>query len=126
MKLGDAVAAQESFSARASESVRFLSITGIGIVWLLSGQAVKGLTRGLLWTALALVIVLSFDFAQYLVGSVIWDRFVQAREREGVTREDRVTASDTIHRPIYVLYWAKIGALAVAYGLLACCIVVRM
>lgn len=126
MKLADAIKAQEEYSARASENVRFLALAGIGFVWLFSNQKVEGLAKDLLFAALALVIVLCVDFLQYLVGAQIWERFVSDQERAGHQREDTVAAPRTIHRPIYALYWCKVAVLAIGYILLAYAIVVRI
>jgi hypothetical protein len=125
MKLKDATDALDDFTKRTSENVRFLGLAGLGFLWVLSGQKFP-LPRDVLIAVLLLVVVLVLDFLQYVVGARIWDGFVAEQEAKGKTREDPVQAPREIHRPIYLLYRMKIGALVLAYLALGYAIVKRL
>ena len=124
MTLKEAAAAHGDYSRRASENVRFLALAGIGVVWLLCGGKLDGLhQKDLLIIAIALVVVLLLDFGQYVWGAERWDRFIRRveakRPRERRTPDSKIQIPPRLLTPIYVLYWAKIWAIVVAYVALA-------
>lgn len=131
--LGSANAASDHFSARVSESVRYLSLAGLGVVWILAGGSLQGLARDLLWCALLLVATLALDFAHYVIGHAVWDRFIEraeARFRDAGQPFGPVTEvpqqTDREVRPIEWAYRLKVAAVVVAYGRLGVAIAWRL
>jgi len=131
--LGSANAASDHFSARVSESVRTLSLAGLGVVWILAGGSLQGLARDLLWCALLLVVALAADFAHYVIGHAVWDRFIEraeARFREaGQGFGPGTEVSQQTEREIRPIEWAyrlKLAAVVVAYGRLGLAIAWRL
>ena len=124
--LGSANAASDHYSARVSESVRTLSLAGLGVVWILAGGTLRGLTKDLLWCALLLVVTLAVDFAHYVIGHAVWNRFIERAESRfrdagqpfGPATEVR-QQTDREVRPIEWAYRLKLAAVVVAYARLA-------
>jgi len=116
-----------------SESVRYLSLAGLGVVWILAGGSLHGLSRDLLWCALLLVVTLAVDFAHYVVGHAIWDRFIERAESrfrdagQGFGPATEVPQqTDREVRPIAWAYRLKVAAVVLAYGRLGVAIAWRL
>lgn len=126
LTLAGVIEAYEANSGRASENVRVLCFAGLGLVWVLSGQQLAGLTRDLLAACLFLTATLLFDFLQYSVAAVRFERFVESQSEKGVKREEEVNLPLDFHKWPTRLYWTKLGSLTFAYVILIGAVVVRL
>jgi hypothetical protein len=123
LKLRDVRDAIDTFSGKTSDIVRQLGFAGIAIVWVFrieGSSAGEGLLpKGLVWPVVFIVLTLGLDLAQYVAGTIIWSWFNRTKEKEGVSQEEEFTAPRSINRPTYVLFWAKVVTVSIAYFLLA-------
>jgi hypothetical protein len=122
---------QTEHSKRASENVRFLALAGFGVVWLLAGSQFTGLyKKELLAITGGLVLVLLADFGQYAFAAARWDRLIQrveaTRPQHRRLPDSKIRVPPRLLRPIYVLYWAKIGLLLLSYIGIASVVIFRL
>lgn len=111
----------EYYTGKASEINRNLALAGIAIVWIFkttSGSDFslpKELTIPLLW----LVISLSLDFLQYVLGGLIW--FVYYRYYEKQIDSKKIKRNKDLKAPVilpgilHIIYWAKLVSNILAY-----------
>lgn len=73
----------------------------------------------LLPAGLLIVIALSFDLLQYVVGALIWGSFNRKKEREGCPQDAEFTAPPRLNWPALFFFWGKVVLMAAAYVQLA-------
>jgi hypothetical protein len=118
MKLEDTRAAYETFSGKASDIVRQISLAGIGLIWLFrSGTATDPLLDiRLLRAALFIFLALLFDFLQYLAGTVIWYCYFRHKEKNNTKLSDEVLAPTWLNWPTWTLFYVKSAMMVIAYA----------
>jgi hypothetical protein len=117
MKLENAREAYEALSAKASEIVRQLSISGIALIWLFkSGNpAGPGFDPKLLRAALFIFLAITFDFLQYIAGTMIWFLYFRYMEKRGTTEEEQFQAPEQLTWPTWSLFYLKLAMMLIAY-----------
>jgi hypothetical protein len=118
MKLSDARDAYETQSGKASEIARQLSLAGIAVIWVFKSGTDQAPTidQHLLRAALFIVLALSVDFLQYLVGTTTWFIYFRNREKEGKKLEDEFDAPACLNWPTWIFFYLKSASIVVAYG----------
>jgi len=127
MTLKEAIELKEKRTTQASQNMRALALSGIGIVWVLSNQQVGGLKTDLLFPLISFGTALVLDFLHYAVASFIWGIFVQNLERK-IQRQARrdpksaaafrenVHAKSWFNWPALFFFWSKQGVVLLAYA----------
>ena len=121
MKLSEARESYYSNSARASELTRQLAFAGIALVWIFNSPVQNqsiALPRELMLVSLWLVLALILDFAQYVLGTLIWGFFsrrVEVKKPHRVGEDVEFAASPFMNWPGLICFWAKLAVLAFAY-----------
>jgi hypothetical protein len=121
LKLQDAQSAYEDRSATASQIVRQISLAGIALVWIFrvapnSSSPIQvvldsGLRRGAFFIFLGLFL----DLLQYLVGTIIWFAVFRYQEKRGLEEDDEFYPRAELNWPTWLLFWAKVASVMVAY-----------
>jgi hypothetical protein len=118
MKLSYVRDSYEALSAKASEIARQLSLAGIAVVWVFKSgtdQAPK-IDQHLLRAALFIVVALSLDFLQYLIGTTTWFIYFRKKENEVTQMEDEIRAPAWFNWPTWIFFYLKSLSLVIAYG----------
>ena len=115
----------EYYTGKASEIGRSLALGGIAVVWIFKTTTTDGnltipsiLIAPLIW----LVISLSFDLLQYIIGGLIW--LIYYRYKEYQIKKGQIQANEDLKAPrilpliIHIIYWSKLVSIVVAYCLL--------
>jgi hypothetical protein len=121
MKLKDARAFYEFFSAKASDIIRQLGFAGIAIIWVFknSSSETSGLLpREFLWPGVLIVATLASDLLHYLSATLAWGRYSRNKERADVGEEAEFEAPRWINWPSLFFFGLKTLCVIVAYGLL--------
>jgi hypothetical protein len=132
--------ALKGHSDRLSESVRQLGFAGIAIVWLFRSVQAPTVTLPLSFRGplTVLIVALVLDLLHYIVGHLIYSHQMKGVDPDltsvkdsekgpthvWVTRRSRFliqrrgTAEEPVYRsvPVMILFWAKVGAIVVAYA----------
>jgi len=118
MKTGDAKAAYEALSAKASDIVRQLSLAGIGLVWLfrIGNDKTPALDQALLRAALWITVALLCDFLQYLIGSITWFLYFRRKEKQQIPNTEEFQAPEQLNWPTWFLFCLKAVLTIVAYA----------
>jgi len=118
MQLSDARSAYETFSAKASDIVRQLSLAGIATIWLFRVGPDKApvIDQSLLRGALFIFLALLFDLLQYLAGTVIWFLYFRHKERHGTSETEEFVAPEKLTWPTWILFYLKSTMMFVAYA----------
>jgi hypothetical protein len=118
MQLDDAKSAYEALSGKASDIVRQLSLAGIALIWLFrqGGDQTPIVDQDLLRAALFIFLALTFDFLQYLVGTIIWFLYFRHKEKTGTSEEVQFRAPEQLNWPTWTLFYLKSTMMIVAYG----------
>jgi hypothetical protein len=108
------------YSSKTSEIVRQLGFAGIALAWLfkvdLGGrQAVPATLR--LPVAL-IVLSLSLDLVQYIVGAITWAAFLKHKDQTIDDPKEVFKAPSQINWGTLFFFWAKVVVMVVAYFLL--------
>jgi len=71
---------------RASQLTRMLSCFGIAIIWVFRPEQIAGvvLPVALFLPGFFIVLVLTLDLAQYVIGGMTWAAYARIKERHGV------------------------------------------
>ena len=117
MELKDYKKTSQDYSAKASEIARQVNFAGIGIIWIIkTSKTTIELNNCLILVPLILIsISLLFDFAQYLIGSILWIYFYRTKEKAGVSKTSDVVSKPWRSNILYVLYYIKFALMIVAY-----------
>lgn len=128
MKLADCLRAYEELTAKASEITRKLGFAGIAIIWVFKTE--KGsnyvVPTDLLLPGLLIVISLTLDYLQYVLGSFIWGCFHRYKEKVGTKDREEFDAPRQINWPANFFFLTKIATMILAYVLLAAAIAGRL
>lgn len=118
MTLGDARAAYEALSGKASDIVRQISLAGFGLIWILKAGSGTSLSLDppLLKAAFFIFLSLLFDFLQYVVGATIWFVYFRHKEKQRAKEEDEFLAPPQLNWPIWGLFYLKSAMMLVAYS----------
>ena len=120
MKLEDARDAYESFSGKASDIIRQLSLAGVGLIWVFKSVGTSfsnlALDPALLKAALFIFVTLLFDFLQYLVGTGIWFAYYRYKEGKGTSGTEEFLVPPQLNWPMWTLFYLKSATLLVAYA----------
>lgn len=118
MKLVNARDGYESFSSKASDIVRQISLAGVGLIWIFksgTGTALS-LNPGLLKAAFFIFLALLLDFMQYIVGATIWFLYYRYKEKKGTAETDEFLAPEQLNWPIWGLFYIKCVMMLIAYA----------
>ena len=120
MQLGDARSAYEALSGKVSDIVRQMSLAGIALIWLFrTTPATPGrlavINPELLRAALFVFLALTFDFLQYLVGTITWFLYFRHKEKQRVSEKHEFQAPPSLNWPTWTLFYLKCAAMLVAY-----------
>jgi hypothetical protein len=118
MKLEDALENYQYYSGKASDLCRQLAFAGIALVWIFkTGESIHAsVPKELRPATLFMVITLSLDFLQYVVGSATWGIYNRQKERAGIKNDQEFRAPPWINYATLALYWTKLGILACGYA----------
>lgn len=115
----------EYFTGKASEISRSLAFAGIALIWIFRNISNDGrieIPCLLIAPLIFLVITLSLDLLQYIVGGLIW--FIYYRFIEWQINNNKISSNTDIKAPlilpliIHLLYWSKLFSIIAAYILL--------
>ena len=121
MKLEDACGHYEYFSGEASKLARQLALAALAVVWIFKTDVAGGGYRvpaTLKPAALAAVMALMFDVLQYGYGALFWGWYHRSKERQHLKPDDEFEPPREVNWPTLTFFWAKLVAIAVAYGFL--------
>jgi hypothetical protein len=129
MKLSEFKKISDTYTSKSSDICRQLALGGIAIIWLfkINSNGTIALERFLLYPLISLSISLISDLLQYVLGGYIWKRFFITEEKKAIAlnKEDSINpldpeikASKRLNKPIYYLYWIKIGVMIISYILI--------
>ncbi len=115
----------EYYTGKASDINRNLALGGIAVIWIF-----KTTTNGnisipdqLILPLFCLVISLSLDLLQYIVGGLIWCIYFKYKECQvhngSIGLEDDIEAPNILPIIIHIFYWSKIVATIIGYYLLS-------
>jgi hypothetical protein len=105
------------FSGKLSDITRQLSFAGIAVIWLFK-KDVSGVPtppKDLVLPLILLVLTLSADYLQYLLGSLIWRYVYRSKEKAGIAEDVETEHSIWAEAPIYAAFLLKIVLLILAY-----------
>lgn len=111
----------EYFTGKASDLNRSLAIAGIAIIWIYktTDKGVITIPDGLIWPLMLLVISLSLDLLQYVIGGLIWFIFYRVKEYQLsnniISENDDIKAHWILSGIIHFLYWAKLVSMLISY-----------
>lgn len=119
-KLKDYLDDFDTYTSKASEVNRQLAFAGIAIVWLFKNpEGDKYLfTHELIIPLFYLIISLSLDLFQYLLGSIIWGTFFEIKERQinrHEIKDNDIKANRILSYAITFFFFLKIIAMCIAY-----------
>lgn len=119
-KLKDYLDDFDTYTSKASEVNRQLAFAGIAIIWLFKNpEGNKSLfTHELITPLFCLIISLSLDLFQYLLGSIIWGIFFEIKERQinkGEIKDNDIKANRILSYAITFFFVLKIIAMCIAY-----------
>ncbi len=111
MKLKSYIDEADYFSAKASDISRNFAFAGIAIIWIfkISKEDFIDLPNELYLPLLLFVFSLFLDLLQYIIGYLLWSRYVKKQEDEGKKVDDDVTAIGWQSKFINILWMIKIG-----------------
>lgn len=117
MTLADLKANYEARSLKAGDIVRQLDLAGIAIIWVfkVSVAASLAIEPKLLLAAILIFASLSFDLAQYLLGTLMLFSYFRYKERMGTTEEQNFDLPAWLPLPMWICFWLKSGLVLAAY-----------
>ena len=116
MKLKDVRDASRAYTVQASALVRQLAITGVAVLWIFKDKDQNILPSSTVWPIILLISSLFLDLLQYSLGGIIWKLFAdQEFKRTCANEETDVDIPDGKANIIYIIYYAKIVVLVIAY-----------
>ena len=106
-----------TYSGKLSDIGRQFAFAGIAVIWLFKKDIAGSptLPRDLILPLMSLILTLSLDFTQYLLGTLIWRSFYISKERANVKETADIKHSVWYERPIYFAFIAKLLSLVAAY-----------
>ena len=122
LSLTDVWQQYDFYSARVSETVRSLSFSLLGAIWLLAKGDLANLHGGLVDALVLLLAALSMDFLQYLAGGWVYGRASDAAERREQGAQAEIRIATWKRGLIRLCYRAKAALLilsALTVGVLA-------
>jgi hypothetical protein len=114
-----------AFTGKASEVNRQLALAGIAVIWIFKNpeNSLKLLPQELYKPLLFLIISLTIDLLQYVLGAIIWGIFFEIKEHQvnkNIINNDNINAPNLLSWIITLLFFLKIIAMIIAYiGLLS-------
>src|SRR5680860_754515 len=104
----------EYFTGKASEINRNLALAGIAIIWIFKTTSETGIAipQDLITPLIWLVISLSLDLLQYIVGGLIWLIFYRYQEyrinRKKIKANKNIKAPAVFPGILHFIYWSKL------------------
>jgi hypothetical protein len=123
VKLEDYRQAFYRYSTRASEGSRQLAFAGIAIIWLFKRDTAGQLSipHDLVLPGIFIVVSLALDMIHYCLGTIIWRWYYRKKEDDGIDESTELPKHSLgLEIPIYVVFWAKIVVLLLAYAGIFC------
>ena len=117
------------FSGKASETIRALAFGGLAIIWLFKHDSSSGplLDFGFLIPLLLFAVALLFDLSHYVVGAIIWYRFLVSEEKKVDATEQKLICAPEWRRDVVSwLFYIKVFILCLAYIFLFISLVDRL
>lgn len=122
--LGDYISDYDYYTAKTSEIIRNLALAGIAIIWLFRNPDDREtlFADTLLYPLWFLIISLSLDLLQYILGALFWGLFYEYKyhlwKRKGKLSDEDikdVQAPNSLSIPLTIIFYAKIGTTIFAY-----------
>ena len=104
------------YTSMVSSVGRQVAFAGIAIVWIfrMGSEQEISLPKGLLYSTVALVVCLAFDFLHYLTSSMVWGIYHRVKEKTHNSSEE-LKAPGWINWPGLLFFWSKSLALVIGY-----------
>jgi hypothetical protein len=118
VKRSDVYKEFEFYTGKASDVVRQLALAGFALIWLFKRDTSTGpvVPIEFRFAAVLLLLAILFDFLQYSVASVVWERYKNQFSAEPPASENQeIIPPDRIYYPGAFFYYAKIVALVIGY-----------
>jgi len=121
--LNDYLSSMNAYTSTASTVNRSLAIGGIAIVWMFKKPDTHTIEKGILNIPLLLLAgSLALDLLQYFFGAIAWKLFYERKYWIWKNKKNfdhayvsDIPAPNLISVPIYIIWFAKILAMIVAY-----------
>ena len=108
-----------TYSGKASEIIRNLSLAGIAIVWILKTDDTQEIPQTLIYPLISFVLSLLFDLIQYLFGGVFWHYKTRDLERDDSVNPDSIDIdTDLVDNFTYVCMILKLIFMIVGHVLI--------
>jgi len=118
MKLANTRENYQFCTSKASEIVRNLGLLGFALIWVFKGVDADdkiGFHRDLIFGAFFLVLSLSFDFLQYVYGSIAWGVLNRRRELKKLDEKKNFLVPAWINWPSNFFFWFKLLFIVLGY-----------
>jgi hypothetical protein len=130
MKLSKLRDDRDYFTGKLSEIIRQLDFAGLAVIWIFrtGGKDSGGISYSdwLIWPMLFLVVSLALDLLHYVYSSAVWDWVYRGFDRAGKGDNEDVRFSKKFSLGGRLLFWLKVVATLVAYGLLIAYVAQRL
>ena len=116
MKLADCRNSYYYNSGKASDICRNLGLAGLALIWAfrVTSHGETIIPNTLRWAGVSLIVGLSFDFLQYVIGTIVWG--VYHRFKEKCTNEEQeFLAPAWINYPANTCFILKQVSIGIAY-----------
>lgn len=127
----------QRYASKTSDLVRQLALAGIAVVWVLrnASGSTPQLLPELRWAAGLLMLTLAIDLAHYVIGTMAAESRLDdigQQEREAL-QNGKTWPTDAWRLPpsfpqarMQIMFWGKLGTLAVSYAILLVYMAFRM
>jgi hypothetical protein len=115
--LKDVWAYYSSYNKSVNEITRQIAYAGIAIIWVFRVTASNQIhvPKGLFIAGFFIGLALFLDYLQYIVGSMIYERFGTRMEKKIKTDDEEFQEPEELLRPMDALFYAKIVAVLAGY-----------
>jgi hypothetical protein len=107
-----------SFSGKASDIGRQLSLAGVAIIWLFKIEGnfhEQAIPKGLVFPGILIILTLALDMLQYFGATIIWRSFYRAKERAHIDENEDIQHSPMLELPIFIVFCLKVTLVFLAY-----------
>ena len=119
MKIKEVRKLVDTFTSKASELSRQLAFAGVAVIWIFKNSSQNAvIPDDLVLPLFLLVLTLTFDFLQYVFGSIEWSIFSHIQENKyNCEHEDQEVDSSPwwINLAHTICFYLKILTIVVAY-----------
>lgn len=120
VKLSDFRNDYYTFSGKASDIARQLSLAGIALIWIFKLEKASPLAvpTELHLPALLFVAALAIDLLQYVLSTAIWGTFSRYYEWQGAKDDAELEAPSYFNWPSLACFWGKLVTVLAGYATL--------